>query len=45
MEKTIKYTCSSCGKVHDEWPAIAFDSPMAYDVLPDQIKKDIAVLV
>jgi len=44
MKKTIKYTCSCCGKVHEEWPAIAFDSPTAYDVLSDQLKKDIAEL-
>jgi hypothetical protein len=23
----LKYTCSTCGKEHDDWPAIAFDTP------------------
>lgn len=38
------YTCSSCGQVHDEWPALAFDAPTAYHELPESIKKEIAQL-
>jgi len=44
MEKTITYTCCCCGKVHEEWPALAFDSPTAYAVLPEKIKNEIAEL-
>jgi hypothetical protein len=40
----MKYTCSSCGHVHEEWPALAFDSPTAYLVLSDNMKKQIGEL-
>jgi hypothetical protein len=40
----MKYTCSSCGQVHDEWPALAFDSPTAYHVLSDSMKQQIGEL-
>ena len=42
-EKTI-YTCSKCGKVHEEWPALAFDSPTSYNVLPESVKQEIGEL-
>jgi hypothetical protein len=35
----MKYTCSSCGQVHEEWPALAFESPTSYNVLSDSMKK------
>jgi hypothetical protein len=41
---SMKYKCNVCGKVHEEWPALAFDSPTAYNVLPDSVKKEIAEL-
>jgi hypothetical protein len=40
----MKYVCSVCGKVHDEWPALAFDSPTAYNVLSEKLKKNIGEL-
>jgi hypothetical protein len=26
----MKFTCSECGKEHDDWPALAFDAPVYY---------------
>jgi hypothetical protein len=40
----MKYTCSSCGQVHDEWPALVFSSPTSYNVLPDSMKEQIGEL-
>jgi len=37
-----KYTCSSCGKEHEEWPALAFISPSHYHTLSEEDKKNIA---
>jgi len=37
----MTYTCTSCGQVHKEWPALAFDSPTSYNVLSDSMKKQI----
>ena len=42
--KDDKYTCSECGEIHEEWPALAYSSPSYYDNLPDQKKEDIAEL-
>ncbi|MRX47125.1 DUF2199 domain-containing protein [Pedobacter puniceum] len=40
----MKYTCEKCGKVHEEWPALTYISPLAYDTLSDEEKKSIATL-
>jgi hypothetical protein len=40
----MKYTCSTCGKQHDDWPALAFDSPHYYHNLSDVEKETIAQL-
>lgn len=40
----MKYTCTRCGEVHEDWPALAFDSPTAYHVLSDEKKKQIGEL-
>lgn len=42
-DKTI-YTCRNCGQLHDEWPALAFDSPTSYNVLPESTKEEIGEL-
>ena len=42
MTDNIRYTCSCCGQIHDEWPALAFKSPLAYDVLSEADKKNMA---
>ncbi|NUY82728.1 DUF2199 domain-containing protein [Flavobacterium sp. MAH-1] len=42
MEQNSKFICSSCGKEHEEWPALAFYSPDNYDVLSEEDKKNIA---
>jgi hypothetical protein len=38
------YKCSCCGKVHEEWPALAFNSPDNYEALSDEDKHAIAEL-
>lgn len=35
---TIKFTCSCCGKEHEEWPALTYVSPTNYDALSDEDK-------
>lgn len=32
----MKYTCSCCGKEHEEWPAITFSLPSNYKDLSDE---------
>jgi hypothetical protein len=44
MTDSIKYTCSCCGQEHEEWPALTYNSPTAYDLLSDEDKKNIAEL-
>ena len=44
MPETVKYTCSCCGKEHEEWPALAYVSPTNYDALSDEDKEIIAEL-
>jgi hypothetical protein len=39
-----KYICSSCGQEHEEWPALAYISPTAYDNLTDDEKQNIGEL-
>jgi hypothetical protein len=41
---TIKYTCSCCGKEHEEWPALAYSSPSNYNALSEEDKKNIGEL-
>ncbi|MDP9080380.1 MAG: DUF2199 domain-containing protein [Bacteroidota bacterium] len=40
----MKYTCPACGEVHNEWPALTFDSPYPYSVLSKKDKKQLAQL-
>jgi hypothetical protein len=40
----MKYTCNSCGQVHEGWPALTFDSPTAYNDLSDDEKKQMGEL-
>lgn len=40
----MKYTCAKCGKEHEGWPAITFDSPFYYNELSDEDKNSIAKL-
>src|ERR1700761_3417895 len=44
MAKPVEYTCSCCGKVHTEWPALAYASPDSYHFLSDNDKQTIASL-
>jgi hypothetical protein len=40
----MKYICSSCGKEHEDWPALTFNSPHFYHILSDADKKSIATI-
>lgn len=40
----MKYTCSCCGKEHEDWPAISYDSPDCYSFLSEEEKSSIATL-
>ncbi|NTS44016.1 DUF2199 domain-containing protein [Flavisolibacter sp. BT320] len=40
----MKYTCETCGKEHESWPAIGFDAPYHYYCLNDEEKDAIAEL-
>ena len=44
MRETINYTCSCCGKDHEEWPALVYTSPTNYDTLSEDEKKNIGEL-
>lgn len=44
MAENIKYTCSCCGKVHEEWPALVYTSPENYNALPEEDKQAIGEL-
>lgn len=44
MPEIVKFKCSCCGNIHEEWPALAFASPDNYDCLSEQDKKNIAYL-
>lgn len=39
MTTKTSHTCSRCGKKHEEWPALAFQSPHSYDVLTEEEKQ------
>ena len=40
----MKYTCSSCGKEHEDWPALTFISPDNYDALSAEDKENLTEL-
>ena len=42
--KKTEFKCSECGKVHSEWPALAFKSPANYDFLSDKEKTELGKL-
>jgi hypothetical protein len=44
MPSNIKYTCSHCGKSHEEWPALTYISPTNYNLLTEDDKRNIAVI-
>lgn len=44
MIKPITYTCSSCGKLHEEWPALSYNSPSNYEHLSEDDKQKIGEL-
>jgi len=44
MKQKSKFICSSCGKQHEEWPALTFIAPDNYNILSDEDKQNIAEL-
>lgn len=38
MDETIKFKCSCCGKIHEEWPALTFIAPDNYNCLSENDK-------
>jgi len=40
----IKFTCDCCGKVHEEWPALTYDSPSNYLELTNEERNTMAEL-
>lgn len=42
LSKKTKYKCSVCNEVHDEWPALTFNSPSSYHELTESEKASIA---
>lgn len=39
-----QYKCESCGKVHEDWPSLAYNEPSYYSMLDENEKKDKAKL-
>lgn len=42
--RTNDNSCSECGKVHSNWPALAFKSPANYEFLSDQERSELGTL-
>lgn len=42
--KNIKFICDCCGKEHESWPALTYNSPSSYYNLSTQEKEEIAVI-
>ena len=42
MSEPITFTCSSCGKEHEQWPSLAFKTPDPYYWLSENEKTAIA---
>lgn len=40
----MKYTCSCCGKEHEDWPALTYDSPSNYHSLSEEEQQAIGQL-
>ncbi len=38
IDKSHKDYCSKCGTIHQQWPALAFNSPVQYNILSAQDK-------
>lgn len=44
MSDNIKFKCSCCSEIHEEWPALAFISPDNYNCLSEEDKKSIGYI-
>jgi hypothetical protein len=42
--KKEEFKCADCGKIHNEWPALGFNSPSNYHNLSEKEKNEIAKL-
>ncbi|MGN7987675.1 DUF2199 domain-containing protein [Pedobacter sp. 22226] len=40
----MEYKCSSCGEIHEEWPALTYNSPSYYNNLSENEKSTIGYL-
>ena len=40
----MKYKCSTCGKEHEDFPALVFSSPYYYNRLSEEDKEKLANL-
>ena len=40
MQNSMQFRCNGCGKMHEEWPALAYLSPYHYDSLSEDEKND-----
>lgn len=40
----MEYKCASCGRIHEEWPAIVFSAPYHYEILSNTEKENIGEL-
>jgi Uncharacterized protein conserved in bacteria (DUF2199) len=39
-----KFICDCCGKEHENWPTLTYNSPHSYDKLSVKEKEEIAVI-
>ncbi|MDB5200665.1 MAG: hypothetical protein JWQ27_74 [Ferruginibacter sp.] len=44
MAETITYTCTSCGKQHEDWPVLVYPAPTNYDLLSQEDKDNFGEL-
>jgi hypothetical protein len=44
MNQIIKFKCSCCGEIHEEWPALTFNSPDHFNCLSDLDKEKMGSL-
>ena len=42
--KPTEFKCSKCGKIHSDWPALAFKAPANYDFLSKHEKSELGKL-
>lgn len=43
-KRKTEFTCSQCGEIHDDWPALGFVAPIHYNQLEEAKQKSMASL-